>query len=93
MPVRWAVSLGVYLVTTIAVVVATLATQWQWLPLVYAGLLLSGHFALYYLEYRDEYRQHQRLKIVPEKQLEALLQRRAQVMELYNNLRPKYENA
>lgn len=93
MPVRWAASLGVYLVTTIAVVVATLATQWWWLLPAYVGLLLAGHFALYYLEYRAAYRQHQRLKIVPEKQLEALLQRRAQVMGLYNGLKPKYENA
>ena len=93
MPVRWAASLGVYLLTTIAVVVVTLATQWWWLSLAYVGLLLAGQYALYYLEYRAEYRQHQRLKIVPEKQLEALLQRRALVMELYNNLKPKYESA
>lgn len=93
MPVRWAVSLGVYLVVTMAVAIVTLATQWRWLPLAYMGLLLTGYFSLYYLEYRDEYRQHQRLKIIPEKQLDALLQRRAQVMELYNNLRHKYESA
>ncbi len=93
MPVRWAASLGVYLLTTIDVVVVTLATQWWWLSLAYVGLLLAGQYALYYLEYRAEYRQHQRLKIVPEKQLEALLQRRALVMELYNNLKPKYESA
>ena len=93
MPVRWGVSLGVYLLATIVAALVTLFTQWWWLPLAYVGLLFSGYFALYYLEYQEDYRQHQRLKMVPEKRLDTLLKRRTQVMGLYNRLKPKFEEA
>lgn len=89
MPVRWAANLGAYLLATIAVVVTTLAVQWWWLPVAYLGVLFAGYFSLYYLEYRFEYRQHRRLRIVPQRQLDALLERRDQVMELYRGLKSK----
>ncbi|MEQ8703314.1 MAG: 1-acyl-sn-glycerol-3-phosphate acyltransferase [Phaeodactylibacter sp.] len=93
MPVRWAVSLGMYLLSTLTIIVVTLATQAWWLLPAYLGLLLSGYFALYYLEYRHEYRQHRRLRIVPNRQVEALLKRREEVLGLYNSLKPKLEKA
>lgn len=93
MPVRWGISLGVYLLAAIVAVLVTFTTQWWWMPLAYVGLLLSGYFTLYYLEYRQEYRQHKRLRIIPGRQLDALLERRAQVMERYHALNPKQEDA
>lgn len=86
MPVRWAVGLGMYLVATITMLIATAITQWYWMPLVFIGLVLSGHFSLYYLEYRQTWQQHRRLAIVPKRQMDALLERRAQVLELFNTL-------
>lgn len=93
MPVRWAVTLGVYLLLSIGVLATALATAAWWLIPLYVGLLLSGYFALYYQEYRAAYRQSKRLRMVPERQLAALRERRQEVMAAYGALQPNMEKA
>lgn len=79
MPVRWAASMGTYLLVTIAIVLIALFSGAWWLLLAYAGLMLAGFFALYYEEHSARCRQHKRLGLVPERQLAALRERRAVV--------------
>ncbi len=90
MPVRWATSLGAYLVYILAwVLIAAISGFWALLPAVVV-LLFLGHFYLYYREFYERCRKSSRFSGLNATKQEALKKQRRLILKEYTRLENHY---